>query len=36
MHLDVKSEARPDALRSRYETLDRLMAAPAPAVPATN
>jgi para-nitrobenzyl esterase len=29
MHLDVKSEARPDVLRARYETLDKLMAAPA-------
>jgi para-nitrobenzyl esterase len=27
MHLDVKSEARPDELRARYETLDRVMSA---------
>jgi para-nitrobenzyl esterase len=27
MHLDVKSEARPDALRARYETLDKVMSA---------
>ena len=30
MHLDVKSEARPDTLRERYETLDSAMKAPAP------
>ena len=27
MHLDVKSEARPDELRARYETLDKVMSA---------
>lgn len=27
MHLDVKSEARPDGLRARYETLDKVMSA---------
>ena len=30
MHLDVKSQAAPDTLRARYETLDALTAAPAP------
>ena len=34
MHLDVKSEAREDALRVRYETLDAAMKAAAPAGPA--
>jgi para-nitrobenzyl esterase len=27
MHLDVNSEARPDVLRTRYETLDRVLSA---------
>ena len=27
MHLDVKSEARPDEQRARYETLDKVMSA---------
>ncbi len=27
MHLDVKSEARPDVQRARYETLDQVMSA---------
>ncbi len=30
MHLDVTSEARPDTLHARYETLDSLMTKPAP------
>jgi para-nitrobenzyl esterase len=34
MHLDVKSEAREDALRARYETLDAAMTAAPPAAPA--
>ena len=31
MHLDVKSEARPDVLRARYETLDAALKAAPPA-----
>jgi para-nitrobenzyl esterase len=31
MHLDVKSEARPDVLRARYETLDAALSAAPPA-----
>jgi para-nitrobenzyl esterase len=31
MHLDTTSEARPDALRTRYETLDRILGAAGPA-----
>jgi para-nitrobenzyl esterase len=30
MHLDVTSEARPDALRARYEALDAVLFAPRP------
>jgi hypothetical protein len=30
MHLDVTSEARPDALRARYEALDAVLSAPRP------